>query len=650
MKRFSFNDYISTALILLSIVLLISITNILSRVDNLIFDVGQKLHQSSAPTDVIIVGIDEDSLSELGRWPWSRKVHAQLINRLKREGAAVIGLDIIFSEPETLDEYADKELAKAIREAHNVVLPVLIEATRDNGQLIETLPLPDFMEGVADLGQAHAELDEDGIARSVYMFQGVSEPAWQHFSQAILNVAEHRPSKNRLSELPNTDVKKMFSLARENQQRIRFLGPSGHFQTISYAQVLRGGFTKDLFKNKIVLVGATASGMNDLLSTPVSGLGQPMSGIEVHANTLESIRRHTLISLEPHKVAIFALIFFALMPLLWLPRLTALKGLTLTLLYFVGATLMSALAPKLFGIWIAPSAALLAIFLAYPIWSWRKLDAAQKFLDYELSHLQQNIELTAAKNTNSLLNRFDSFDTRIQQVRNASEQLRFLQNNRKETLAFISHDLRAPLARALIIVEENAELKQKLHASLSQAIHLAEDFLQTSRAEMLDAASFKELDFASLAHQAVDEAYESAALKKIVLEREIVAGQIWMQGNFGLLQRAILNLLLNAVKFSPENAAINIKLTVLDQLAVLTISNRGAGISEEEQASLFKRFSRLQGGQTGKGGAGLGLYFVQTVAEKHRGTVDVQSVLGESTSFSLSLPVLGFQQHDLAAD
>ena len=78
--------------------MLVHNSGLLSRVDNLIFDIGQKLQQSPAPDDVIIVAIDENSLSQLGRWPWPRTTHAKLINRLQQEHAAAIGLDIVFAE------------------------------------------------------------------------------------------------------------------------------------------------------------------------------------------------------------------------------------------------------------------------------------------------------------------------------------------------------------------------------------------------------------------------------------------------------------------------------------------------------------------------------------------------------------------------
>jgi len=652
LKYIRFNDYISTALILLVVLVLIHISGLFSRVDNLIFDIGQKSHLTAAPSDIVIVAIDENSLSQLGRWPWSRQVHAALIQRLKSENTRAIGLDVIFSESDQLNPGADIALAESIKQAKNVVLPVLLETTRVNGQLIETLPLPVLAENAADLGRVHAVLDEDGIARSVYLFEGIGAPVWQHFSQAVLNVALKQPSKNQFQapniqqdsqqDFQHLDLTSNFSLKRQQQKRVSFRGPPGHFATISYAQVLNGEFEKDAFKNKIVLIGATASGMNDLLATPVSGLGQPMAGVEFHANVLDSLRSKGLIDNAPFWLSLLILITLTLLPLLWMPKLTALNGLISTLIYFGLIALLAAILPRILNIWIPPSAALLPVLISYPVWSWRKLEAAQRYLDQELAYLNSLILKPDTKDTAS--HSYDNFDARIEQVRAAGQQLRFLQNDRKEVLAFISHDLRAPLASAIMALEEHQQLKSRLYAPLSQALHLAEDFLQASRAEMSNRADFKELDFAGITHQAVDDAYESALKKNIKLEREIVNGLVWVNGNFGLLQRAILNLVLNAIKFAPEYSTVLIRLTYADKYAVMSVIDHGPGIPVDEQKQLFKRFSRLKSGQAD--GAGLGLYFVHTVAEKHLGSVNVQSDVGQKTSFNLRLPVLSFQQLD----
>ena len=192
--RFLRGDRFSTALILLLVALLASGSGLLGRVDNLLYDLGQRLHSRPPPADIVIVAIDENSLSKLGRWPWSRRLHAALVDRLKADGARVIGLDLVFAEPDASDQPADAVLAEAIGRAGNVVLPVLLENSRVNGQVLETLPLPQLLEPAAALGRVHAELDQDGIARSIFLWEGVGAPVWPHFAQAVLDSAGQLPA------------------------------------------------------------------------------------------------------------------------------------------------------------------------------------------------------------------------------------------------------------------------------------------------------------------------------------------------------------------------------------------------------------------------------------------------------------------------
>ncbi len=102
---------------------------------------------------------------------------------------------------------------------------------------------------------------------------------------------------------------------------------------------------------------------------------------------------------------------------------------------------------------------------------------------------------------------------------------------------------------------------------------------------------------------------------------------------------------MNAIKFAPKHSIVQIRLRYSNNQAVLNVIDNGPGIPPEEQKQLFKRFSRLKDTNSVPEGAGLGLYFVRTVAEKHHGSVDVESDMGQQTSFNLRLPVLNFQAH-----
>ncbi|MFV1921387.1 MAG: CHASE2 domain-containing protein [Methylotenera sp.] len=640
-SRLHLNDLTSAACILLFLSLALHLSGLLNRVDDLIYDLGQRLIVSPPPDDVIIVAIDQESLSQLGRWPWSRDIHAQLLQRLNAEKPSAIGFDIIFAEPEQDKPQADQSLARAIADASNVVLPVLLESVRENGQIIETLPLPLFMQSAADIGRVHAVLDADSIARAVYLYEGIGAPVWQLFSQAVLNTIKRQPTKNNFNLNNDTNAVNAYTLIQKDKRRINFSGPPGHFNHISYVQVLNGEFLPETFKNKIVLVGATALGMNDLLTTPVSGLSTPMTGVEFHANVFTSLRNNTLIRTVPLWFSSIMILIISLMPLLWMPKITALNSFISTIMFMILITMIAGFLPKLTGIWVPPAAALLTLLLAYPIWSWRKLEAAQRYLDFELDYLKKNMaDLQSSEDKTAI--GYDAFDARIAQVRNASRQLRFLNENRKETLAFISHDLRSPLASAIAVIEKNDEVKALLHKPLTQALGLAEDFLQASRAEMIDVSAFDEIDFVGLVHQAVDDAYDEARNKRINLIRDIADNVVWVEGNFGLLHRAILNLILNAIKYSPENTEIIIKVSLVKQNSiVVSVTDQGPGISNKDQINLFKRFSRVKGHEKTASGTGLGLYFVNVVVEKHRGLIQVKSDIGTGTTFSIYLNTVG---------
>jgi CHASE2 domain-containing sensor protein/anti-sigma regulatory factor (Ser/Thr protein kinase) len=629
------DDRLSTALILFLVALLATSSGVLNRVDNLLYDLGQRLHTRPPPADIVLVAIDEDSLSKLGRWPWSRRLHAALIDRLKADGARVIGMDLIFAEPDTADQPADAALAESIRSAGNVVLPVLLESSRVNGQLLETLPLPQLLEHAAALGRVHAELDQDGIARSIFLWEGVGAPVWPHFAQAVLATAGQLPSS--MGSTPPAAADAMpFALVRQTPRRVTFLGPPGHMQSLSYAQVLTGEFAPGTFRDKVVLVGATAAGMGDLLPTPVSGLRQPMPGVEFNANTVEAMRSGHLIRTLSPAIALLAAGLLALMPLLWLPRLNPLGGLLASVAWFVAVAAAAIALPVVLRAWLPVAGALLAILLAYPVWSWRRLESAGRFLDHELKRLRQELGLVSSTQPKQLSH--DPFEARIQQVQAAAHRLRHLQDEQRETLAFISHDIRAPLASALMQLDAlPLPAQARLRVPLSRGLTLAEEFLRTSRAEMLDATRFEELDFVALVHQAIDDAYDAARAKPVQLVRRLPDDPVWVQGEFGLLHRAMLNLMLNAVHYAPATSSVEVSLAIEDGWVEASVTDHGPGIASEDLAQLFQRFNRSAAGQTT--GTGLGLYFVRTVAEKHGGTVAVESEPGVSTCFTLRLPL-----------
>ncbi len=155
---------------MVSLALLLFRAGLIQRWDYWIYDGLIRLvaQDDAPPDDILIIGVDEKSLNELGRWPWPRRRHAQLINTLSKTTVSAIGLDILFTEPDLSDPEGDDLLAKAIKKNGRVVLPVTFEQLSAIG-LTEILPLPSFTEGAANLGHVDLRLDEDGANRGIFL-------------------------------------------------------------------------------------------------------------------------------------------------------------------------------------------------------------------------------------------------------------------------------------------------------------------------------------------------------------------------------------------------------------------------------------------------------------------------------------------------
>ena len=164
--------------------------DILWRWDNLLYDAQLSFWSRTVSDDIIIIDIDDESLEQLGRWPWPRSIHAQIINKLDQESPRAIGLDIIFNEPDSNNPVSDILLARAIRKSGKVVLPIFMAQESSNATPIEALPLPEFTFNAAALGHVHIDLSDDGIARRVFLKEGIGEPHWMHYSLALLSVSD----------------------------------------------------------------------------------------------------------------------------------------------------------------------------------------------------------------------------------------------------------------------------------------------------------------------------------------------------------------------------------------------------------------------------------------------------------------------------
>ena len=226
--------------------------------------------------------------------------------------------------------------------------------------------------------------------------------------------------------------------------------------------------------------------------------------------------------------------------------------------------------------------------------------------------------------------------------------MKAIERTRNETLSFVSHDLRSPLVSILALLElaktrESPEELTLLHQRIAEytqlTINLAEQFIQLARVESDANLKLNVIDLVSTAINAHEQTWVQAQSRGITMVREIELKHAWVKGDNSLLERAITNLLNNAIKYSPRGRTVRMKLNRVDGHICCCVEDEGYGIPEDEVPNLFDRFHRAHRNKdVDEQGIGLGLALVKATAERHGGRVEVNSREGEGSRFCLFLP------------
>jgi len=358
----------------------LALSSAADRADNLVYDSLIRLQDGPADPSIVIVAIDDRSLSALGRWPWPRTVHAALIDRLSQARPRAVAYDVLFTEPEA----GDPALAAALGRARDVHLPLLIEAPGQNGAAWQVSePSPDLARAAASLGHVNMVVDGDGVIRRVPLYMQAGAQTWPQLILPLAATAGAAPPA------PHPDAANDDALIVAAPEAIAYRGPPGRFRTLSFVDVLNGEVPADFLKDKLVLVGATAPGMGDRYATPASPHGELSPGVEIQAALLQTL----LEGGGPRPVSPPWVLALSLLPLALLiggflvlrPLANMVLGAALILLTLA----LSAAAFLTAGLWFPPAAAIAGLAVAYPFWSWRRLAAASAYMQSEVETFER---------------------------------------------------------------------------------------------------------------------------------------------------------------------------------------------------------------------------------------------------------------------
>jgi len=411
-------------------------SDLVQSLERLAYDWGVRASSHAPSPRVAVIAIDDQSIANIGRWPWSREVHAQMIVKLKQAGAKVVGYASFFFEPQidpglayvqkltelyqalsppqqqNLAQFAsvlaeaedalnnDRKLAAAITEAGNVALPMLfilgeprgnpdkplpdyvlknqitkvvdrIGAQNNNIFPVPTLqaaaPMQEIAAGAAAIGHLNALPDVDGSTRTEPLVVRYYDQYFPSFSMMLaaksLNLGpadiEMRLGEGiKMGNLTiNTDpylqMHSYFYKEKDGKPA---------FQLDSFYDVISGKIPAEKYRDKVVLIGATAAGVGTYQVTPISPAMPPVVTL---AHSVSSILQEDFFIAPTWGfwVEKLAFVLVALYIILLLPRLKAGMGFAVSaaLLVALIATHFVLMAGKLIWIQLMASAVLLVI-------------------------------------------------------------------------------------------------------------------------------------------------------------------------------------------------------------------------------------------------------------------------------------------------
>jgi len=697
---------------------------------------------------IVIVGVDEKSLEEIGPWPFDRQLHARLVEQLHL--ARGIGFDFLFHS----HDVGDTRFRQAIEAGPPVGLAIAHDYA---GNLL--LPA-DSLGNAFRKGHIETILGKTGRVRRVNLWSRDGIPA--------LALAVSGNNKREQDSAPSTP------------KFINFYGPEFTFLYLSYSDVLDGLIGPEFFRDRYVFVGAQALALGDAHITPFTRK-QLLPGVEVQATILNNLLENSfLYQFSP--ATIFLIIVIAVLAVWIWPEGRESRNL-LTLGFCGGAISLIAFVGFMSAIFIDPSLPLFVLFFAYMthlviqgIWVTRELVTEIKRLDkqlnegtqeayktlpsafsrekkvdkksfwtggirnhvavmhdgiraltlqhhfvnhllseetpplilweksggdvvmanssfsqlwqevnegeYHLPDLNEFLNLLVKKQLGEvtqqrlqladLLDRSDSIvdiDLKFNGKRKYSRvlihtvenqlsdfqgvlanftdvtEIKELERLKGEVMNIVSHELKLPLTTILGYGEMlSATLKneQKQYADeiCSQSNRLGkmiEDFLDIARVESgKHNVNRYPLDLLTVVYDVESAIRHFAKTKEIELVVDVPQMVSPVMGDEPLLTQAVLNLLDNAIKFSPEKSRVSLTLTETEKYLSLTVADEGPGIPFEERKSIFDKFSRGKQ-QSKEKGFGLGLSFVQQVIDGHGGKVKVGETAGGGAEFTLIL-------------
>lgn len=647
------------------------------------FDFYQEIqprHVEQRP--VVIVDIDDASLAELGQWPWSRGVMAELISAIAAHGASVIGIDILFSERDRLSPHSlvdslpgldaatrqrlaalpsnDAKLAESFRRAA-VVMGIAVRPGGPASDAAVDLPatpvilrgdptpfvpayggllrsIDELADAAAGRGIVSLDLERDGVLRRLPLLSRVDETMRPAFALEVLRVYLGENLLTVDADIAGVSGVHVGRLHVPTDQRGRlWVNFSRHDEArfVSAAAVLRGAVAPERFAGKIVLIGTTSTGLLDIAATPV---GASMAGVEIHAQAVENILSGEALHRPANyagAVELLVAIAIGLVLAICQPSLKA-RWAILLFLTLVAGTLAAS--------WFSYAELRLLLDATYPVTT-----ALLMFLTLLSSALigeerrRQALALNAALRDRARQVELRQLQTELQ---NAARQSAMGQLS-----SAIAHELNQPLTSIMVYADaaRNALQRQAGAPSGTVGDTLRQISGDAERAtgiirglrELVDEGevSRRPEDVNTVVVEAAELALSETGAGGVAFASALAAELPPALLNRIQIQQVVVNLIRNAVQAMDGAPVRRVSLTTAatpEGAIEVVVGDTGSGLDDDLKERLFEPFVT-----TRSSGLGLGLAICRSIVEAHDGELRATDAPGGGTEFRFTLPAAG---------